>query len=507
MAAIANDRDVLLQAASVRVIPIYVEAAGISITANTTTITGPTSGASTPASIILTAKLLGGLTGTVFWSKTGTGTLTPSGNTATITGSTMDFNPVVVTASIVAGGKTYSSQINLIKIKDQTEIQGEINNLMNSSKDFTIRTDGTTVAGASGTTTTPASIKLEAVKKNGLTGTVTWSVLVSGSATVSPSTGDTTYVSGSSITGTGATIKASITSNGKTYEAFATVNRLGAIAASDKVNLATQITGQLANGNVSGLKALALLDAVSLSPGSTTVVGDLAASRIGAGTLGAGVIYAGTINAEKINGGSFSGQTFTGGEFIGATFRTNPVGGSQSRLDILQGPMSPEIVMYDGYGSAVTTISLLGTIFRPYGLSTTPALQCVGSAAAPAIYIDGRLSWGPYSYTAPPGDSTKFLCANGTWATPSGGGSSGVTSFNTRTGAVSLTYNDVNTAVNGQTLGVNVTGTSGDSSKLGGHAANQYLRVAGSTVGGTRPFVAYLPVSAAGSTYYIPLYS
>ena len=336
MAAIQNDRDILLQAASVRVIPVYIEAAGIAITANTTTITGPTSGASTPASIILTAKLLGGLTGTVTWSKTGTGTLVPSGNTATITGSTMDFNSVVVTASIVVGGKTYSSQINLIKIKDQSEIQGEVNNLMNGSKDFVIRTDAVTVAGAAGTTTVPASVKLEAIKKNGLSGTVSWSIFA-GVGSLTTYSGDTTYLTGSSITGNSVTVKASITASGKTYDAYVAINRLGAIASKDKVDLTSQVTGQLASGNVSGLGALALLNTVNLNTqttgalngatqvtnlGSLAYANAIAANQIGAGTLAAGVIYSGTINAENINGGAFTGKTFTGGQFVGTSFAT-----------------------------------------------------------------------------------------------------------------------------------------------------------------------------------------
>lgn len=301
MATIQNDRDILLQAASVRIIPIYVEAAGISITANTTTITGPTSGASTPASINLTAKLLGGLTGTVTWSKTGTGTLVPSGNTATITGSTMDFNSVVVTASIVVGGKTYSSQINLIKIKDQSEIQGEVNNLMNGSKDFVIRTDAVTVAGAAGTTTVPASVKLAAIKKNGLSGTVSWSIFA-GVGSLTTYSGDTTYLTGSSITGNSVTVKASITDSGKTYDAYVAIDRLGAIASKDKVDLTSQVTGQLASGNVSGLGALALLNTVNLNTqttgalngatqvtnlGSLAYANAIAANQIGAGTLAA----------------------------------------------------------------------------------------------------------------------------------------------------------------------------------------------------------------------------
>ena len=405
MATIQNDRDILLQAASVRIIPIYVEAAGISITANTTTITGPTSGASTPASINLTAKLLGGLTGTVTWSKTGTGTLVPSGNTATITGSTMDFNSVVVTASIVVGGKTYSSQINLIKIKDQSEIQGEVNNLMNGSKDFVIRTDAVTVAGAAGTTTVPASVKLEAIKKNGLSGTVSWSIFA-GVGSLTTYSGDTTYLTGSSITGNSVTVKASITASGKTYDAYVAINRLGAIASKDKVDLTSQVTGQLASGNVSGLGALALLNTVNLNTqttgalngatqvtnlGSLAYANAIAANQIGAGTLAAGVIYSGTINAEKINAGTlaagvlYSGtinaNNITSGTITGRKIRSAASG---PRVEVLTDSQSGYIEVY-GPSGLVTTISHYGLGIG--GNSLSGALRVQNSVAGPHIVL------------------------------------------------------------------------------------------------------------------------
>ena len=433
MAAIQNDRDILLQAASVRIIPIYVEAAGISITANTTTITGPTSGASTPASINLTAKLLGGLTGTVTWSKTGTGTLVPSGNTATITGSTMDFNPVVVTASIVVGSKTYSSQINLIKIKDQSEIQGEVNNLMNGSKDFVIRTDAVTVAGAAGTTTVPASVKLEAIKKNGLSGTVSWSIFA-GVGSLTTYSGDTTYLTGSSITGNSVTVKASITASGKTYDAYVAINRLGAIASKDTVDLTNQVTGQLASGNVSGLGAMALLNTVNLNTQTTgalngatqvTNLGTLAyanaiaANQIGAGTLAAGVVYAGTVNASQVSAGSFSGKTFTGGMFTGAEFQTTNNGGYVFAA-------GSKMSLYDSGGTQQGYLSAGGSLLQAgqHASALTVqgggqgALTVIGMGSSPAVWLTGSLKWGNTIWPSPSGSANDYLRADGQWRSP-----------------------------------------------------------------------------------------
>jgi len=58
------------------------------------------------------------------------------------------------------------------------------------------------------------------------------------------------------------------------------------------------------------------------------------------------------------------------------------------------------------------------------------------------VDITGTLTWNNLVYPVPPNTGTKYLCDNGTWATPAGSGSS-VSSFNTRTGAVVLTDTDV----------------------------------------------------------------
>jgi hypothetical protein len=60
------------------------------------------------------------------------------------------------------------------------------------------------------------------------------------------------------------------------------------------------------------------------------------------------------------------------------------------------------------------------------------------------IYLKNQFNWGIYSIAAPTGDATKFLCNNGSWVAPA---SAGVTSFNTRTGAVTLSSGDVTGAL------------------------------------------------------------
>lgn len=223
------------------------------------------------------------------------------------------------------------------QLKDDVEDLGEqIDHLMNTSASFFIRAPALAFFGAAGTTT-PSSITLTAERGSGLVGgTIAWTVFA-GSATISPSSGDSTTVIGSTVTGRSVTIRARLTIDLVSYDAYATITRFGAVSAVDQVSLTTQVTGQLANSNVTGLGALALLNTVSLNSqvtgalngltqvtnlGNLAFVNGLAANQIGAGTLAAGVIYAGVINADQVNSGSFVGKSFTGGIFTGSLFRT-----------------------------------------------------------------------------------------------------------------------------------------------------------------------------------------
>lgn len=188
----------------------------------------------------------------------------------------------------------------------------EIPGLSAALKSIRITATDTVFVGTTGVPT-PATITLTAQKVNGLTGPVAWQV-VAGAATIAPS-GDTCVVTGSTVTGRTVTIRARVADGGQNYDAQIVLTRLGSLSGQEAVNLATQITGQLANGNVSGLKALALLDSVSLS-NPVQVVGDLAATRIGVGILGAGVIYAGTVNVENLIGTNISGKNLVGTDYI-----------------------------------------------------------------------------------------------------------------------------------------------------------------------------------------------
>lgn len=217
-------------------------------------------------------------------------------------------------------------------LQDIEDLRDSVEHLANTSKSFAISASAMTFTRASGTTT-PSTITLTARRGSGLVGgTVEWSVYA-GSATISPTTGDTCTVTGSTVTGSSVTIRARLTVSGQTHDAYITLTRLGGIAAVDAVNLTSQVTGSLAAGNISGLGALAFLNTVNLNTqttgalngltqvtnlGALAYANSIAANQIGAGTLAAGVIYAGIINASQVQAGSFVGKSFTGGTFSGA---------------------------------------------------------------------------------------------------------------------------------------------------------------------------------------------
>lgn len=245
-----------------------------------------------------------------------------------------------------------------------------IDGLPQALKSLRIKSSATTFMGTSGATN-PAAITLTAEKLGGLTGAVTWAVII-GSGTLAPS-GDNCVVTGSTVSGYSITIRARVTVDSINYDAQITLSKLGALSGQEYVNLTNQVVGQLANGNVSGLGALALLNYVNLNTQTTgalngvtqvTNLGDLAyanaiaANQIGAGQLAAGVIYAGNINAYQVNAGSFVGKEFTGGTFTGAKFQT-AASGARVTMETT-GTYANQLVIYNSSGSVLTRFSSTG---------------------------------------------------------------------------------------------------------------------------------------------------
>ncbi len=187
----------------------------------------------------------------------------------------------------------------------------QVEGLPAALKSVRIIASATTFAGKSGTTS-PATITLTVERLNGVTGTAVWTLL-SGTATLVPS-GDTCTITGSTMSTNSITVRARVIDGSVNYDEQIIINKVGAVSLFDQINLATQVTNKLANTNVDGLGALALLGAVDL--GTTQVVGSLAANRIGVGTLAAGVIYAGNINVTQLVGETIIGKSVAGGNYL-----------------------------------------------------------------------------------------------------------------------------------------------------------------------------------------------
>ena len=89
----------------------------------------------------------------------------------------------------------------------------------------------------------------------------------------------------------------------------------------------------------------------------------------------------------------------------------------------------------------------------------TNALTLGGAARRwNGFYLSNTFTWNGYGIVQPTGDTTKFLRNDGTWAVPASS-SGGVSSFNTRTGAVSLLGSDVTAALTYTPASISSTNT------------------------------------------------
>jgi hypothetical protein len=135
---------------------------------------------------------------------------------------------------------------------------------------------------------------------------------------------------GGYLTGFGAVATQASLAYGGSY-----LTGFGVLASQATVNLASQITGALANSNVSGLGALALLGSVALD--GVYVVNNLAATRIGAGTIAAGVIYAGNIAASQITSGYIAAARINAGSLTVDKLGNSYVPGTSNHVSFSMG--------------------------------------------------------------------------------------------------------------------------------------------------------------------------
>lgn len=139
MATIINDKDKILQAATVRLPAVLGNGIYFSTPAPVFKMVGAVS---TPTSYAITAKFFGQLTGTVTWSVvSGTvATTGQSGNTWTITPAQLTTDSAVIRATLVYLGTTYTSDFTISKIVDGSSAVNVV--LSNESFVFTASSTG-----------------------------------------------------------------------------------------------------------------------------------------------------------------------------------------------------------------------------------------------------------------------------------------------------------------------------------------------------------------------------
>jgi hypothetical protein len=148
---------------------------------------------------------------------------------------------------------------------------------------------------------------------------------------------------------------------------------------------------------------------------------------------------------------------------VGNTSSLNGIfGGNGTSTGVLIGTKTYSSVNYAGIGaypatlylangaSAATTyaVEFNNANFQPAVDSSAATALTLGAASRRwnGFYLNNAFNWNSYSIPAPGGSTLTFLRNDGTWATPSGGGS-GVSTFNTRVGAVTLLSADVTGAL------------------------------------------------------------
>jgi hypothetical protein len=148
---------------------------------------------------------------------------------------------------------------------------------------------------------------------------------------------------------------------------------------------------------------------------------------------------------------------------VGNTSTLNGIfGGNGTSTGILIGTKTYGGVNYAGVGaypatlylangaSAATTyaVEFNNANFQPAVDSSAATALTLGAASRRwnGFYLNNAFNWNSYSIPAPGGSTSTFLRNDGRWEVPSGAGS-GVSTFNTRVGAVTLLTADITAAL------------------------------------------------------------
>lgn len=309
MATIVNDKDKILQAATVRLAStpsnfIYFSNAAPVFNASVEDVP-------TPASYAITALLAGQLTGTVTWSVvSGTvATTGQSGNTWTIAYANLTTDTAVIRASLVYLGVTYSADLTITKVRSSAAISAVVSN---EAFVFNAATDGTVSSYTGSGTQIRVYQGASELTYDGVgTANGTWKI---------------------ATTATNITV-GSITDSGT----YATVgNHSGVAAGTDTSTITYTLTGKSTTG-----VAFTIVKLQTFSKSKT--------GATGTGTAGANGLS--SLTAYKVQAQNLDAPTFT----ATTTGATAPTGWTTTTPTVSVG----EVLWYiDGrYNSSTTTIS------------------------------------------------------------------------------------------------------------------------------------------------------
>lgn len=460
MAAIVNERDKILQAAPERIITIVIPGnqipeSLIGIKMNTDNAFFKTNAAGTvgdPTSLTFTITRTY-LTAAATWSVvSGTATLTGTGDSRTLAFANMSSDTATIRATVTQNSKTYTADVRVSKVKD----------------------------GANGTNGTNGSNGID-----GRRGTVT---LYNYSASYPPAN-FTTEANAVILAKTGSSTKYA-------GDMVTLYNNVSYSETRYWDGISSWVTGQIIDGNL-----LVQGTVTSYAVGTNELFGVNIDTSGRVHARGPGVNYPGTFSLIKSTG--YFIQELSGGS-------TQYITGLAGYSDVYTG-----IVGYSNSAGGVGTDDKTGIGVRGVG-SRAGYFTCTTSgsnANAAAVIAEcannnnyairaiGRMLWNGYAIPAPAGSTSTFLRNDGTWATPSTSG--GVTSFNTRTGAVSLTTADVNAV---GTISNNTSGSSADSAKLGGYNNTAYPRFTGNT-SPSKTIAGYGEFNVSGTLVWLALYN
>lgn len=464
MATIVNERDKLLQATVPRLVDIVLNDNIIPELVKAITLTPPTgifktdaADNTTPASITFTISRKK-VTGTATWTVTeGSATLTGSGDTRTLNFTNMISDRVVISASVTEGSKTYISSATVAKVKDGINGSNGSNGRRGSVDLYVIgsswsdATANSAILSQTGSSTKYAGDKVTIYNNAGFSETKYWD-------------GISAWVTGQIINGN-LLVTGTVTSNAIGTNELQAVNirttgyvsaRGGDVAYSEIPNLRAPI---YAYNNLSNNDSIARFGVIGYGNACSGIVGYSNSSL--------------TYDDPIISAPKNAGVIGIGG--VGGYFRNYS----------------------SGTGTAVKAVVT--------GNNVTAIRAEAGGTNCYAIDIAGRFRWDGVLINTPPGGTSLFLRADGTWASPSGSGS-GVTSFNGRTGAVSLTTSDVNGV---GTISNNTSGSSADSAKLGSYSSGNYFRYTGTTAPASpaKTIGGYAQINVQGGNYWVALYT